>query len=110
MSDLQKRLKNCQEYAIDMRLHVIHFRLATEQINEEDIRENLKRLQHQDFSSLLYYKAEDSSKFILYFSHTKNIVHKYVIDIRDAEKVIRLVTVHKIHKDSQKRFEQNVFR
>jgi len=108
--DLKKRLSSCSDYELDIRLHVLHFRLLTEQINEEDIRENLGNLKKLDFKKLSYYKSTDRHKFILYFQHTRNIIHKYVIDIRDSEKKIRVISVHKIHADSQRKFDKYAHR
>jgi hypothetical protein len=110
MDEFRARLARCASYEIDLRLHVIHFKLVSEQINAEDIRENLERLKRQDFKSLLFCKAIDRNKFKLYFRHTNNILHKYIIDIRDSERKIRVVTVHKIHCDSQKRFDKYAHR
>ncbi len=110
MDEFRAKLAKCAGYEIDLRLHVIHFKLVSEQINAEDIRERLERLARQEFKGLLFCKRIDSHKFKLYFRHTNNILHKYVIDIRDGERKIRIVTVHKIHRDSQKRFDKYVNR
>lgn len=104
--DLKKQLLNCKDFEIDLRLHVLHNRLITEQINEQDLIGYLNELKELDFKNLAHFKSEDAHKFILYFQHTKNIYYKCVIDIRDYEKKIRVVTVHKVHRDSQLRFEK----
>jgi len=108
--DLRKRLAGCADYAIDMRLHVLHFRLLSEQINEDDVRTRLENLKSLDFANLYRYTVVDKHKFKLYFRHSKSIFHKYVIDIRDNEKKIRLVTVHRIHGRLQKEFEKYAYR
>lgn len=108
--DLRKRLARCSDYELDLRLHVLHFRLLGEQINESDVRQRLDDLKNMDFAELCKYEAVDKHKFKLYFKHSKSIFHKYVIDIRDNEKKIRLVTVHKICGKFQKEFERYVHR
>ena len=85
---------------------MLHFKLVSEQINAEDILERLEALKKQDFRELEFYRRLDKDKYKLYFHHSKNILHKYVIDIRNTERTIRVVTVHKIHRDSQKRFDK----
>jgi len=88
----------------------LHFRLLSEQINETDVIENLTDLKNLNFRNLCKYQAEDKPKFKLYFRPSKSIFHKYVIDIRDSEGKIRLVTVHRIHGELQKEFEKHVYR
>jgi len=108
--DLKKRLQNCSGYEIDLRLHVLHFRLVSEQINEADVIENIDRLKNLDLTKLFKFESIDKHKFKLYFKHSKSIFHKYVIDIRDNERKIRVVTVHRIHGKLQKEFDKYVFK
>jgi len=108
MDKLRARISKCMNYEIDLRLHVTHFRMISEQINENDILQNLEDLKNLKFDKLKQCVIKDANKYALYFLHTKHIYHKYVIDIRDNEKKIRVVTVHKIHDKSQKRFEKYV--
>ena len=106
MKGFKKRIAKCAGYGIDLRLHVLHFKLVSEQIGAEEVNENLERLKKQDFENLRFLKPVNRHKYKLYFRHSKNILHKYIIDIRDSERTIRVVTVHKIHRDSQKRFDR----
>jgi len=106
--DLKKRLAKCSDFKVDLRLHVLHFRLLSEQIREVDVLDNLDSLKRLDFGKLCRYDTIDKHKFKLYFKHSKSIFHKYVIDIRDNEKSIRVITVHRIHGKLQKAFERHV--
>ena len=106
MVDLKKRLANCSGYVIDLRLHVLHFRLASENINEEVVMEDLEKLKKLDFSKLSHYTPESENKFKLYFRQSKFIYYKYVIDISDSERKIKVVTVHRINQKLQRKFEE----
>ena len=108
--DLKKRLANCSDFELDLRLHVLHFRLLSEQINESGVIANLTDLKNLNFTRLYRYDTIDKNKFKLYFRHSKSIFHKYVIDIRNGEKKIRVVTVHRIDGKFQKEFERYVHR
>lgn len=103
---LKKRLEKCADYEIDVRMHALHFRFLSEQINEQDVLERLNRLKKLDFKELCRCVPENRDKFKLYFRHSKNTYHKYVIDVSDYEKRIRLVTIHRIDENLQKRFER----
>lgn len=106
MADLKNRLSVCSDYQIDLRLHVLHFRLASENINEDVVKEDLERLKKLDFSKLSHYCSEDRNKFKLYFQQSRFIYYKYVIEISDQEKKIKVVTVHRINKKLQRKFEE----
>ena len=54
MQGLKNRILGCRNYKIELRLHVLHFKLVSEQINAEDILERLEALKKQDFRELFF--------------------------------------------------------
>jgi len=89
--DLEKFKKSlgelAGEYKIVPTLHA-EFKIGFEQISLDDIIENIKNLE-----LLKMYIKYDEFKYALYFVLSKTLAHKYVIEINNFEKIIKIITV-----------------
>ena len=102
VENAKRELKKRWNFKIDIRLHA-KLKSMSEQINEEEVKENLRNP-----DKLAAVRQIDKFKFILYFKLSNTLVHKYIVDFRDFEKTIRIVTVVKLRIKWQKGVEKYV--
>ncbi|MDO8537411.1 MAG: hypothetical protein Q7S21_00840 [archaeon] len=91
-----------KDYEIVLTLHA-KLKAETEQISVNEVIENIKNPKF-----LQYVEKDDDFKYRLYFDLSNALSHKYVIEINNFEKKIKVVTLVKLRKKWQKKAEKYV--